>query len=47
MITEFLDNTLKGKSLGEYNDIEVNSWSSKVEQSKQYLVDIKSNNQIT
>jgi hypothetical protein len=42
VITEFIDNTLQGKSVGEYNEIEVNSWRGKVEQSKQYLIEIKS-----
>lgn len=41
-ITEFMESTLQGKSLGEYNELQVASWERIVEQGKKYLIDIKS-----
>ena len=37
-----MESTLQGKSLGEYNELQVASWERIVEQGKKYLIDIKS-----
>lgn len=42
MVTEFLDSTLKGKSLAEYNQIQVLKWKEEVDEQQQYLIDTKS-----
>jgi hypothetical protein len=41
-ITEFLEATLQGKSVGEYNEVQTNSWKSNVNSKHQYLIELKS-----
>lgn len=42
MISEFVESTLNGKSIGEYNQAETTSWSEKIDQTRQFLIPIKS-----
>lgn len=41
IVTEFLDFTLAGKSLAEYNDVQTKEWKEKVSAQQQFLVETK------